>query len=156
MFRHRQQLRRWAACMLLLWLFGVGAGIANACLAPNLAQLGGSIAAHASDEGNPHDGAPAFGIAQHHASIQAQPDESTQGQKGAAAKGNCTDFCDKASISIPSLKSALDDVQGHALPLAVVAFVLPGPAFVPMQLWLPRRDGVWAPPIPITFLRLTL
>lgn len=156
MFRHRLQLRRWAARMLFLWLFGIGAGIANACLAPNLAQLGGTIAARAGDEGTAHDGAPAFGVAQHHASSQVQSDENTQAQKGSAAKGNCTDFCDKASVSIRSLNSALDGIQDHALPLAVLAVVLPGPAFVPVQAWVPRRDGVWSAPIPITFLRLTL
>ena len=32
MFRQRQQLRRWAARVLLVWLFSVGAGAANACI----------------------------------------------------------------------------------------------------------------------------
>ena len=58
--------------------------------------------------------------------------------------------------STPLLKSALDGLQSHvAVPLAM-ATVLPMPAFAPLQLWVPRRDGVPAPAIPIAFLRLAL
>ena len=33
MFRRPQQLRRWALRVVLVWLFGIGLGVANACLA---------------------------------------------------------------------------------------------------------------------------
>ena len=156
MFRYRLQLRRWAAAVLLLWLFGVGAGVANACLARPLAQAVGQIAIHASDEGSTHQEAAAPELGHHPGSGQPSADEGALGQPGNAAKANCLDFCDKASVSIPPLKSTLDDVQGHALSLSTIAVVLPAPAFVPVQVLVPRRDGDWAPPIPIAFLRLTL
>lgn len=156
MFRYRQQLRRWAAHVLLLWLFGVGAGFANACLASSQVQLGDFTAGHSLDEGVSNHEPTVPGIGLHDGWSQAQPDEDPQGQPGHAAKSNCVDFCDKASVSIPSLKSAIDDVQGHAPPPLVAVTFLPVPVFLLAQVWVPRRDGVRAPPIPIVFLRLAL
>ncbi len=69
---------------------------------------------------------------------------------------NCQDFCDKASVSIPSPRVMLDDVQGHALIAVAFVSLVPAPSFAPVRVWLPRRDGVRAPPIQIAFLRLTL
>jgi hypothetical protein len=137
MFRHRQQLRRWAARVLLLWLFGVGAGVANACLA-----TGHPAAAHG------HARSDAVG-----APLQ-EADAPTP--VGNLAKANCQDFCDKATVSIPPLKSALDDTQSHPAIATTALTVLPMPAFAPRPLWVPRRDGAQAPPIPIVFLRLAL
>jgi hypothetical protein len=59
-------------------------------------------------------------------------------------------------VSIPPLKSALDDDQLHAVIAPTAMTVVPMPAFAPVQLRVPRRDGVLAPPIPIAFLRLAL
>jgi hypothetical protein len=156
MFHSRQQLRRWATLVFLMWLFGVGAGFANACLAPSVIQPGGNSAAHASDGAAPGHDAAASGLRHHLGSGDVQTDEHGHGQPGHAGKSNCVDFCNKASISIPPLKSALDDIQGHALALPAVVTVSPVPVFLPVQLWAPRRDGVRAPTIPITFLRLAL
>lgn len=154
MFRHRQQLRRWAARVLVFWLFGLGGSIANACLitgqsAPVVAtvsQLVEAVEAH-------HD------VASHgHGASEALPAHSGQAavHEGSLAKANCQDFCDKATVSIPPLKSALDDVQFHAAITTAAVTVLPMPAFAPLRLWVPRRDGVRAPPIHIAFLRLAL
>ena len=146
MFRHRQQLRRWAARVLLLWLYGLGTGLANACLATSLVLPTTPVGAYA-----------AAGVTPGTDSAQAHLREPCHhGQQGAPTKSNCADFCDKAGISVPPLKSALGDVQGHALPLAAIAIILPVPVFEPVRLWLPRREGVAAPPIPLAFLRLTL
>ena len=117
--------------MLFLWLFGVGIGIANACLVvPGMVM---SAPSHAADD----------------RSALAEPDSSP-------AQPNCMDCCAKGSVSTPLLKSALDGLQGHAAVPPALATVLPGPAFAPLQLWVPRRDGVPAPTIPIAFLRLAL
>jgi hypothetical protein len=75
---------------------------------------------------------------------------------GSLSQANCQDFCDKAAVSIPPLKSALDDDQLHAVIAPTAMTVVPMPAFAPVQLRVPRRDGVLAPPIPIAFLRLAL
>ena len=156
MFRHRQQPRRWAARVLLLWLFGIGAGIANACITTGqvapVAATGGHLVAEVDAHHNAvtHDHAQAegSGLPPHRADAPAH--------HGSLSKANCQDFCDKARVSIPPLKSALDDIQSHAVIAMTAVTVLPMPAFAPVQLWVPRRDGVQAPPISIAFLRLAL
>ena len=130
MFRHRRQLRHWAARMLLLWLFGLGAGVANGCLASR-----GDV--------------PCEGHRQAEHSIAVDHPQ-------APAKTNCQDFCEKSSISVPSLKTALDDAGGPALrprPIAVARLSI---APTVDRSWGPRRDGARPPPIAIAFLRLTL
>jgi hypothetical protein len=156
MFRHRQQLRRWAARVLFLWLFGLGVSIANACLVsgeagPVAATVGHHVAGVEARHGEAsHDHARADG--------SALPAHSTDvpAHHGSLSKANCQDFCDKATVSIPPLKSALDDIQSHAMTTMTAATVLPMPAFAPVQLWVPRRDGDRAPPIQVAFLRLAL
>lgn len=139
MFRHRQPLRRWAALLLLLWLFGVGAGVANACLAPSLVPSSGPAAGH------DHAGAG-------HASGHESGDHGPV----SPAEANCQDFCDKSTVSVTPLKSAVGEVDAHALPPQVAATVLQVPAAPAALPWVPRRDGGLAPPIPIAFLRLAL
>jgi hypothetical protein len=156
MFRHRQQLRQWAARVLLLWLFGIAAGVANACIATEqvtpVAAAASSVAAvadaHFDAVGHDHAQADGLGLASHHA------DDSTHIAN--LSKANCQDFCDKATVSIPPVKSALDDVQSHAVIAMTAMTVVPMPAFVPVQLPVPRREDVLVPPIPIAFLRLAL
>jgi hypothetical protein len=155
MFSHRQQLRRWAARVLFLWLFGVGASTANACLTTGQPGPAGTMDSHPmvamADHHNaaPHDHAQLdAGSLQVH-NTHPQPDQNN------VAKANCHDFCEKATVSIP-LKSALDDLQSHAAIAMTSVTVLPMPAFAPVQMWVPRRDGVLAPPILIAFLRLAL
>lgn len=152
MFRHRQQLRRWAARLLFLWIFGVGVGIANACLVvPGMVMSAPSHAWRVADV----MGSQAYG-AEHGMSGQAAGDQSALAEPDSQAQPNCVDCCDKASASTPLLKSALDGLQGHAAVPPAIAAALPVPAFAPLQLWMPRPDGVLAPPIPIAFLRLAL
>jgi hypothetical protein len=156
MFRHRKQLRRWAARVLLLWLFGVGSGVANACLAPNLVVPGGPPSGHATVVGVLTDDARVAGVAPCHRSTEDHQVVGTVEPQGAPGMSICQDFCDKATVSIPPLKFALDDVQGHALLRAIAPVFVAGSPASPIQQWVPRRDGVRAPPIPIAFLRLTL
>ena len=156
MFRHRRQLRQWAARVLLLWLFGIAAGVANACITTEQATPVAAAASHlaeaaeAHNDAVPHDHAQADRLAlpSHHA------DDSTHIAN--LSKANCQDFCDKATVSIPPVKSALDDGQSHAVIAMTAMTVVPMPAFAPVQLRVPRRDGVKAPPISIAFLRLAL
>ncbi|MBE0546782.1 MAG: hypothetical protein IH627_03795 [Rubrivivax sp.] len=154
-FRYRQRLRRWAAHVLLVWLFGVGVGVANACLAPTvvgLPEVGSGSAA--GIQASHHQGA-AVPKALHHA---AGPNQNVDApdHREPAAGSNCQDFCAKATVSMPPLKSALDDVQACALPPHAMSTALAVPALPWVQPWVPRRDGVRALPIPIAFLRLAL
>ena len=157
MFFHRRQLRRWAARVLLVWLFGVAAGVANACLAPALDGHGAqaSLGMHAMDAD--HDAAPMPpGPDAHDAMVADHSGSADHG--GIPGKANCQDFCQKSTVSIPPVKSALDQHDAHALAPMAIASVVPVPAFQPEQPWLPRRDGGLAtpPPITIVFLRLAL
>jgi hypothetical protein len=155
MFRHRQQLRLWAARVLFLWLFGVGASMANACLTTGETGPVGSMAGHPVLAMLDHHDAVAHDHAQGVTGGLQDQDFESQHHQDSADKANCHDFCDKATVSIP-LKSALDDLQFHTAIAMTAVTVLPMPAFAPVQLWVPRRDGVLAPPILIAFLRLAL
>lgn len=164
MYRRRQSLRRWAALLLLLWLFGVGAGVANACLAPSLVQPGERTASHgptggatpqalSSPAGHDHAGAgDASGPEGGHGGGHAGGDHGPV----PPVKANCLDFCDKSTVSVTPLKSAVGEVDAHALPPQLAATVLQVPSVRAAPPWVPRRDGGLTPPIPIAFLRLAL
>lgn len=156
MFRHRQQLRRWAARVLLLWLFGVAAGVANACLGPGPVEGDAGASVHAGDAPYAQHAVSALPDAPDHSSHAPIHPDGAHDPAASPASSNCQDFCDKASVSLPSLKSTLDNAQAQALSPLMAATVLPVPAFVPVQLREPRRDGVSPLPIPLAFLRLTL
>lgn len=156
MFFHRRPLRQRAACTLFLWLFGLGASMANACLT---AGQTGSVAARASHlvaAVEAHGSLASHDHAQADGGALPWPGGDGQVHQGSLAKTNCQDFCDKATTSVPPLKSALDDVQSHAVIAMAAMPVLPTTAYAPVQMWVPRRDGAQAPPILITFLRLAL
>ena len=142
--------------MLLLWLFGIAAGVANACVtmdrvAPAAVATSGLLAVADAH----HDVAPHTHAGADDAGLPSQ-DADAPCHLASLSKANCQDFCDKAAVSIPPVKSALDDVQSHAVIAVTAMTVVPMPAFAPVQLRVPRRDGVLAPPIPIAFLRLAL
>ena len=153
MFHHRQQLRRWAARTLLVWLFGIASGIAQACLTPSPMEPGAQRYEPAVEV--EHGKAAAAGDGLHHESHPAQH-EGFLGHADAPVKSNCQDFCEKSALAIPPLKSALDKVQGHALPPPGVAMACPAPAAASVQTLTPRHDGALAPPIRLCFLRLAL
>lgn len=158
MFRHRQQLRRWAALTLLLWLFGFGASVANACFTTSpvsITAASSSLSLDAPVPVPPHGQSLHEHLESNGLSLLAQGD-GAQSDLDNTAKVICQDFCGKATVSIPPLKSVPDDIQVHAAITMAAVTVLPVPAYVPVQFWVPRRDGVQAPPIPIAFLRLAL
>jgi hypothetical protein len=140
MFRDRRRLRRWAAQVLLVWLFGIATGIVHACAL--------RLADHHHEAGS---GAPAdhqiVGSHDHGGSLDNEDEQA-----------NCLDFCEKSSVTAPTLKSKLD-LGADAQALAI----LPGPAAwgVDGSLRAPARpDGVIArrggPPLRIALQRLAL
>jgi len=161
MFQHRRALRRLATHVLLLWVFALAAGIANACV-PDLAGVTGAVdgsaalfAAADSDEAAAP--APCHAVADAALADRSDHGSDGAGHHGNFAKANCQDFCAKTSVSIPASKTALDDLQAHAIVATATAAAIPAPAFVPVQPRVPRRDGAQgAPPILIAFLRLAL
>jgi hypothetical protein len=138
--------------MLFLWVFGIGAGFANACLAAKPAMSDGARAVHMAAAHATGDHAAASSevdSASHEAMLQAGATHDE-----GPGNANCQDFCDKSAISIPPLKSALDLALSVALLPPVAATHYCVVAREPVQWWSPCRDGVGAPPITIAFLRL--
>ena len=140
--------------MLVLWVFGIGAGFANACLAAKPAVLADEVAVDPAAVRATVDHAVA-------SSETARGAHDVTHQVGTAhdegpGDANCQDFCDKSAISIPSLKSALDLAQADALLPPVAAILYAVAACEPVQWWSPRREGVLGLPITITLLRLAL
>lgn len=78
----RTALRRWALQVLVAWLFGIAAGVANACALAQLVDAESPRAAAAS--------------------------HARQGD-GDHDRANCADFCAKASFAAPKQGSG-DDV----------------------------------------------
>jgi len=152
MFRHRLQLRRWAARVLLLWLFGVGVGVANACVL----AIGVGTAQGATFLQDSAHAAPAASSGEHHGA-RAGMHEGAGDRESAPGSSNCKDFCDKTGVSVPPQKSSLDGAHGHALPPAVIAVIRPIEPPSPVALRRPDRDRhSGLPPITIAFLRLAL
>ena len=151
MFRHRRHLHRWTCRLVVLWLFGIAAGVAHACLAADLArtdvqQLAAAVTlgTTAAPAGQVHPGA-------HQAAAAAGP---AYGASDCTV--NCQNFCVKSSLSIPTVKTAGDDAGGHGLPPPAVLAGLPMPDAPAAQRWTLGLEGGHAPPITIAFLRLAL
>jgi hypothetical protein len=135
MFSDRRHLRRWAARVLLIWLFGLAMGVANAC------ALGES--AHHRPDAN-----AATSLSNHH-----HGDEQID-----AAEVNCLDFCEKSSIAAPQLKAVGDGLAalGFALPVSHTLWVAghSKPAVDRLAVDSPHLPG--GPPPRIAFQRLAL
>jgi len=133
MWPSRRRLRRCAAWVLLLWLFGVGASVAHACLVSAAWDGEGTVAAHATP-------------------LDRHDDDDYHGGPG---KANCKDFCQKSSALTPTSKSVFDIPDPGAEPIPPSFALLPA-AQEAGASWhaLPDRQGT--PPVHIAFLRLTL
>jgi hypothetical protein len=151
MFPRRQQLRRWALRVLWVWLFGLGLGVAHACLAAQQFAGGGDAL-----QGNAAVQAADFAAAptgcEHH-SVTAPERELSD----SSPKSNCESFCERAGVTMPPQKSVLDNYPFDVLPPPMVAaLVVPASVDVSADVGAPRRDGARPLPIPIAFLRLAL
>jgi hypothetical protein len=135
MFSDRRNLRRWSVQLLVVWLFGVVMGVANAC------SLGES-AFHRLDVA-----AAADSPAHHHGD-----------ERGDIAKVNCLDFCERSSIGVPQLKVVADPFAalGFAVPVLATPAVsgLAEPIVGRLVVDSPHLLG--GPPPRIAFQRLAL
>ena len=141
MFIDRRHLRRWAAQVLLVWLFGFAMGVANAC------ALGEST--HYRTEAE----AKAVAVA-----VISLPEHHHGDEQGDAAKVSCLDFCEKSSIGAPQLKVVGDGVAalGFALPVSGTLSVsgLAEPTVGRLVVDSPHLPG--GPPPRIAFQRFAL
>jgi hypothetical protein len=140
--------------MLVIWLFGIAAGVANACIAAG-PQAHASASVDASVPAQPGE-AMSIAASGHHAAPGAASGHGDASDDGAAVNANCQDFCDRSSISVPTvLKSPFDAACSPCAPpprgdvLALMEWV---PPVVSLAQPL-RRAG---PSITIAYLRLAL
>jgi hypothetical protein len=138
MFRNRRRLRRWAAQVLLAWLFGLAMGVANAC------ALGESA-------DHERGGDTAFAIGEHHHDGHAGHD-SGQG------KANCLNFCEKSAVGAPKLTVADDGAAKVGLPalLSARVGVIELPAPLPVRVRADSLNLRGSPPLRIALQRLAL
>ena len=139
----RKRIRHMAAQALLVWLFALGLGVANACLLEAGPLDGNAVGAQ---NGHQHDHSPAH---------SPQADDKHSPSHG--GKSPCSKFCDEPSVGAQNIKHPLN-------PLDVVALG-PIPSVSNRVQHNPPHDGLkpvdafrWrtAIPVSITFLRLTL
>lgn len=136
MFHDRRRLRRWAAQLLLAWLFGLAMGVVNACVISEPT----------------HDRSPSEQRAQHASS----PHDDQAGRD--AAHENCLDFCGKSSIGVPQLK--VTDDSSTAATFAVIASGYPVIAMAGertrVAFPVAPTDRHGSPPLRIAYGRLAL
>lgn len=138
MFSDRRRLRRWAAQVLLVWLFGLAMGVANACALGEQAHHRSEVVTTAAPE---------------------SPQKHQHGsEQGDTAKVNCLDFCEKSSLGAPQLKVVGDGLAalGFALPVSHTLSVAgqADPAVGRLMVDSPTMPG--GPPPRIAFQRLAL
>jgi len=138
MFSDRRRLRRWAAQVLLVWLFGLAMGVANACALGEQAHHRSEVVTTAAPE---------------------SPQKHQHGsEQGDLAKVNCLDFCEKSSLGAPQLKVVGDGLAalGFALPISRTLSVAgrAEPAVGRLMVDSPTLPG--GPPPRIAFQRLAL
>lgn len=149
MLLHRQTLRRWAASLALLWLLGVGVGVANACVFTERAgSHAEAVQVHGVFDGAAQASAPGVDDGGH--ALAASDDEP-----GCQPRVHCVDYCAKTSVAMVPLKLAPGDFPCAVLP-AETAQVVPAPEWQPVLLSVERWCGVRAAPIRIALLRLAL
>jgi len=138
MFSDRRRLRQWAAQVLLVWLFGLAMGVANACALGEPVHHGSEVATTLATD-----------AVQKHQHGNEQTD---------LAKVNCLDFCEKSSIGAPQLKVVGDGLAalGFALPVAhtLSAAGQAEPTVDRLVVDSPNLPG--GPPPRIAFQRLAL
>jgi len=132
-------LRRWAAHAAFLWLFGLGMGVVNACMA------------HGA--GAPHSAAYLEVTAD--ASVHTSACHGEQ-PDGAAVKSNCQDFCEKLATASPTGKSGLDGAQPQLGFVAAAMGTLPPPPRGVVRVWRAQRLPVKATPVRLAYTRLSL
>ena len=135
--------RNTAFAVLLVWLFALASGVANACLIQAREIDGhGSPAAHSSAAANGH------------AHLAVHGDATAQHEPGlVASKSQCLKVCDDGSQSLPKQQVGFDLTHPGLAPLLGVAWSTATPVVSALGLAVFHRPP--APGLPIS-VRLTL
>jgi hypothetical protein len=150
MFSQSRRLRRFAAHVLLVWLFALGTGIANACVVQLHLQQAGHPVAH-----DHQHGALAAGQDQN---ADARANVQSPCHDGAnRTPPPCERLCDGPSAVPQTERQAVDLLSGFWLapaPLPSFDFQV---AAAPARI-VPGESTAWRRPVPISiaFLRLAL
>ena len=147
--------RHAALAVLMLWLFAIATGWANACV---LEARGTHVHAAAADasEGDSADAAAdapqAVTVSAGHVSVLADHDEHPD-----VSKAPCLKVCDDGSTSVVQLHPGLDLTDPGTAPLAIVLWTALAPAESALRPWddLPPPEAAGPPPR-IRFSRLAL
>lgn len=145
LYQNTHTRRHAASVLLLLWLFAIGSGVANACL------LDAHVAYPAAVVAGAVQSVHAAGSALDHSDALADHDCNPD-----APLAPCLRVCDDSSKSLPKQQTGLD--QGHSAPALLIA-VLWGAAApqAPMAGSLDARlFAPPGPPIRVRFARLAL
>ena len=135
--------RNTAFVVLVVWLFALASGVANACLIQaREMQADGSLLAHFSPAGN------GYAISTVHVGAIAQHEPGSE-----ASKSQCLKVCDDGSRSLQKQKAGLDLTHPGLAPLLAVAWSTATPGVSALGLGVFHRPR--APGLPIS-VRLTL
>ena len=149
MLTQPQRLRRFALHVLLLWLFALGSGIANACVVqPHMASPAQAAAA---------DHQQTAGVADEDADCAGLHGHQQSGDRADRSQPPCQRLCDAPSVAPQPEKQQSNLLSGFWLaPAPVPAFAFQ--ASVEPDRIVPHDDSRWRPSIPIAiaFLRLAL
>ena len=136
----------------MVWVFGVGLGVANACLA-SIDGVRGAMSAVTNSSSAADDVMPEG--CEHHTPAAASDREKGDFQTR-HEKSSCESFCERASVPAAPQKSMMDYLHGDLLPPPLVTSIAPAPVPAPSRFLAPPPDGARSLPIPIAFLRLAL
>lgn len=145
LFSNTRAKRNTAFMVLLVWLFALASGVANACLL-EARQTHAHIATVASSEAAAH----AFAIVPGHAGAVAD------GVDESHVKAPCLKVCDDGTRSFPKQDSTVAQTDPGPAPLVLVLWNTVAPAIAAF----PQRDvepsATPEPPIRVRFSRLAI
>ena len=135
--------RNSAFVVLVVWLFALASGVANACLIQaREMQANGSVSAHSSLAGSGH------AISTVHVAATAQHEPGLE-----ASKSQCLKVCDDGSQSLPKQQVGFDLTHPGLAPLLAVAWSTATPVVSALGFGVFHRPP--APGLAIS-VRLTL
>lgn len=143
-FLNRRSKRNTAFALLLVWLFAVASGIANACVLKTHGDHAGVVATEA------------FEAVHAHSALVAQTVAAEHDDELDVSKAPCLKVCDDGTKLLIKQQTSLDlDDPSPVFPVSVL-----WTAVIPVVTFPGQRDGLQAiahgPPIRVRYSRLTL
>ncbi|NDP48357.1 MAG: hypothetical protein GZ085_08195 [Sulfuriferula multivorans] len=145
-FSNTRAKRNTAFVVLLVWLFALASGVANACLleARGTHSHGSSVAYSSATEA-------AFGISAGHAGAIASHDAGS-----GASKALCLKVCDDRSQSLLKQQSGFDLTDPGRAPFVVLVWIAATPVVSAPSRVDDLQPPAPGPPIRVRFSRLAL